>query len=63
MAGKVHDARVLGNSGLYCKGQNSELFPDVSMTFAKLRMLSCYSKVLPNYCNSIKSENPKTRCL
>ena len=32
----IHDARILSNSGLYRKGQNGELFPDVSMTFCKI---------------------------
>ena len=35
--GKVHDARVLSNSGLYREGQNGELFPNVSMTFCKIK--------------------------
>ena len=28
--GRVHDARVFSNSGLYLKGQQGELLPDVS---------------------------------
>ena len=34
MARKVHDARVIGNSTLYHKGQNGSLFP-ASMTKEK----------------------------
>uniref|UniRef100_A0A3B1IRQ6 Putative nuclease HARBI1 n=1 Tax=Astyanax mexicanus TaxID=7994 RepID=A0A3B1IRQ6_ASTMX len=32
--GKVHDARVFGNSSLYEKGQSGQLFPNITESFA-----------------------------